>query len=125
MRFRYALLLVIGLAAPLACSGRSDVAQADQCQTIAWGGFNGTPDCQGISQQVIQGQHRACQTDNDCAVIAASACSAHAVHRQAVSIYGGFAPPCNHPLAGMCMPVQWRTVCAQGCCQPSSAAPSF
>lgn len=123
VRLTHAALLAVLLALPMACSARGNVPDGGMCQTVPWGGFNGTPECQGIAAQVIQAQHRVCQQDSDCAVIASSACQAHAVHAQAVPIYSGFPPPCNHPLAGMCLPVTWRAVCQQGCCAPSSAAP--
>ena len=114
------LILLALLATPIACNGRAN-SGGDMCQTVLWGGFNGTPDCHGIASQVIQGQHRACSSDADCAIIAASACSAHAVNINAAQLYMSYPPPCNHPFAATCMPVQWRQVCNQGCCQPSSA----
>ena len=120
-----AFFAVLGmLLLPLAaCKGRASTPPGGMCQTIPWGGFNGTPECQGISQQLIQGQHRGCAQDSDCALIAANACSAHAVNIGMAPAYAAYAPPCNHPLAGMCIPVQWRVVCQQGCCAPSSAPP--
>ena len=117
------ICLLLGLSFRVGCERSAEQPQGGTCQSITWGGFNGTPECAGIAASVIQAQHRTCLQDSDCALLAANACSAHAVNAQALPAYSNHPPPCNHPLAGMCIPVPWRAVCQQGCCSPSSAPP--
>jgi hypothetical protein len=117
------LMVLTAFGLPAACGGRSETPSGGMCQSIAWGGWNGTPDCAGIASSVVQGADRACQQHSDYALVAASSCSAHAVNNAAAERYRGFPPPCNHPLAGMCAPQQWYPVCQQGCCVPSNQPP--
>jgi hypothetical protein len=111
-------LLAALVLVPLACRNRSEAPRADSCPTIAWGGWDGTPECAGLAATVITGRDRACATDMDCALIAASHCDARSVNDPAAPRYADRPPPCNHPLAGMCLPAAWRAACQQGCCVP-------
>jgi len=117
------VLLLTTLVVPAACRGGSNQPTGEMCQTIAWGGWDGTPECAGIASSIIQGADRACSQSSDCQLVAATNCSAHAVSSPAADRYRAFPPPCSHPLAGMCAPQQWYAVCQQGCCVPSNQPP--
>jgi hypothetical protein len=112
------------LALPVACSGaRGREAGFGLCQqSVAWGGWDGTPQCAGLSATVIAAEDRACETDADCALVAVTTCAAHAVNQQALPRYSQMPAPCSHPLGGMCMPVTYRAACSGGCCIPANAA---
>ena len=112
------LAAAAALALPAACGRDAGFPNTGMCQTVAWGGWNGSPDCAGIAASVIAAEHRTCNQDADCAIVGASSCSAHAVNLGAADSYRAYPPPCGHPLAGMCPPALWRAVCQQGCCVP-------
>ena len=118
--------LLMGLASPVACGGQRGFAENGggygACtQTIAWGGWNGTPECSGIAASVIRAEHRMCQTDADCALVGQNACTQRAVSVNAVQTYQAYPQPCTHPLAGACAPA--RPQCQQGCCGTTTTPP--
>jgi hypothetical protein len=118
MRLVAGAALTLALAAPAACAPRGPQYAPTQCPTIAWGGWDGTPDCAGIAAGLILSEHRGCATDTDCAIVGQTACSAHAVNAGAATRYATFPPPCGLPMAGICAPRQWRPACQGGCCTP-------
>jgi len=113
-------LLIVSLGIPFACGERGYGAfpEGGSCQGVAWGGWNGTPQCAGIGSIVIAADHRGCTTNEDCALVGVTACSAHAVRRDALATYAQQPAPCTHPLSGVCPARQWAAACEQGCCVP-------
>lgn len=95
------------------------------CQSLAWGGFDGTPQCASLSATVIAAEDRMCQTDADCALVAVTQCSAHAVNVPAVPRYATYPAPCSHPLNAFCGAKTFRAACDRGCCVPTTAPPSY
>lgn len=93
------------------------------CQTIAWGGFDGTPQCAAVSATVIAGEDRGCQIDADCTLVAVTNCAAHAVSTPAVPRYAGNPAPCAHPLNAFCAAKTFRAACDRGCCVATTAPP--
>jgi len=121
--FTWALLALV-LVLPAACSGaRGGESGYGMCQqSVAWGGWDGTPQCAGLAASVITAEDRACESDADCTLVGVTNCSAHAVSQRALGRYSQLPAPCQHPLGGMCPTVTYRAVCAQGCCMPVNAA---
>ncbi len=117
-------LLASLLVLPAACSGsRGGESGYGICQqSVAWGGWDGTPQCAGLAASVITAEDRACESDADCTLVGVTNCSAHAVGQRALARYSQLPAPCQHPLGGMCPPVSYRAVCSQGCCMPVNAA---
>jgi len=117
------LLVALLLATPFACGprGYADSPEAQACQTVLWGGWNGTPECAGIAAVVISPRDRICQSDEDCVIVGTNGCAAHSVNKPAAANAGRHPPPCTHPLAGMCRPTPWVGKCQQGCCTPTAS----
>lgn len=106
------------LAAPFACGGRAETPGPGMCQAVAWGGWDGTPECQGIASVVIVPEYRGCNVDADCALVGTTRCSTHAANHQGVTSLAQQPLPCAHPLAGFCQPVSHLPRCLSGCCVP-------
>ncbi|MEM1033217.1 MAG: hypothetical protein AAGN82_22955 [Myxococcota bacterium] len=121
----WCLLVAASLTGPSACGGDRGGGQGafGLCQqSVAWGGWDGTPTCAGLAASVITAEDRACQTDADCRLVAVTSCAAHAVNQPALARYSQLPTPCQHPLGGMCPVVNYRAWCNQGCCAPVNAA---
>jgi hypothetical protein len=119
MRKWPAFALSVALVAPLAC-GQRDAAgpPGGACNAVAWGGWDGTPECAGIAAMVIPSESRVCSADSDCALVGASACNTHAANHAGASALAQNPPPCSHPLAGLCVPPRFMPRCQAGCCVP-------
>ena len=117
--------LAIALLLPAACRGsRGNGPEYGVCQqTIAWGGWDGTPQCAGLAATLIPAEERTCEADADCALVGVTTCGAHAVNQRAFARFAGVPAPCSHPLAGMCPPANYRAACQAGCCVATSAPP--
>ena len=112
--------LVALLALPFACGGRAQAPTGGSCGAIAWGGWDGTPDCAGLASVVIAPEFRTCRVDTDCTLIAVQRCSAHATNHQGAQALASQSPPCTLPaLGGFCQPIQYQPRCQQGCCVPA------
>ena len=116
------LALATALCAPAACGPRSEVPQST-CGTINWGGWDGTPQCAGISAVVLSGADRACNVHSDCVLVGVNRCGAHTVNQAALGRFQQYPAPCDHPLALTCPPSPQYAACNQGCCVPSHTPP--
>ena len=117
-------LLAVLLGAPLACGDRNGTPTtpgSNSCQSIAWGGWNGTPACGGIAAIVVSPEQRVCVNHSDCVIVGNNRCAAHAVNQEAAPRASQNPPPCGHPLAAICTGVRWSAACQQGCCVPVSS----
>ena len=116
------VVLAVALCAPVACGPRAEVPAAS-CATIAWGGWDATPQCAGIAAVIINGADRACRSHADCVLVGVNRCSAHSVNQAAIGRFQQYPPPCEHPLAVVCPQSPQFVACHQGCCVPSQTPP--
>lgn len=119
MLTRYVALALL-MTLPFACGGRAEAPGPGMCQAVAYGGWDGTPECSGIASIIIAPEFRTCRVDQDCALVAQNRCSAHAANHQGAQALGHNPPPCVLPAIGnLCPPAQMIPRCQQGCCVPS------
>lgn len=111
-----AFLALMGL--PFACGGRPQSPGLGMCEAVAWGGWDGTPECSGIASIVIAPEFRGCFTDADCALVGTTNCSSHAANQRGAASLAQSPAPCSLPLLGYCQPVRYAPTCQQGCCVP-------
>lgn len=103
---------------PFACGGRPQSPGGRMCEAVAWGGWDGSPDCSGRASIVIVPEYRGCLSDADCTLVGTTSCSAHAVNQRGAASLGQTLAPCSLPLLGYCQPVRYAPTCQQGCCVP-------
>lgn len=113
--------LVTVLLVPGCTRREPEIPAMSACQTVPWGGYNGTPECAGLGATLVEGAHRTCVQHTDCALVGVNACEARSVGAAHASRYQQLPPPCAHPFSALCSPKRYVPVCDQGCCTVGTA----